>query len=235
MLAIFKREMKSYFISPIGYIFISVFLMMAGGLFAVFVIQSAENANLPMYFLLLIFIFIILIPLLTMRLLSEERKMKTEQLLLTAPVSLTGIVFGKFFAAFVMFAGTLLLSCVNFIILYVYGNPNTAIILGNVIGILLIGGAFISVGLFISAMTENQLTAAIISIGTILALLLSGVFVSFIDNTFIRYILSFLSIFSRFSNFTYGIFDINSLIYYISITVIFLFLTIRVYEMRRWQ
>lgn len=235
MFAIFKREMKSYFISPIGYIFISVFLMMAGGLFAVFVIQSAENANLSMYFLLLIFIFIVLIPLLTMRLLSEERKMKTEQLLLTAPVSLTGMIFGKFFAAFVMFAGTLLLSCVNFICLYLYGNPNTAIILGNMIGILLIGSAFIAIGLFISAMTENQLTAAIISIGTILALLLSGVFVSYINNTVIRYVLSFLSIFSRFNNFTYGIFDINSLIYYISITIIFLFLTIRVYEMRRWQ
>lgn len=235
MFAIFKREMKSYFISPIGYIFVSVFLMMAGGLFAVFVIQSAENANLSMYFLLLIFIFIVLIPLLTMRLLSEERKMKTEQLLLTAPVSLTGMIFGKFFAAFAMFGGTLLLSSVNFICLYVYGNPNTAIILGNMIGILLIGSAFIAIGLFISAMTENQLTAAIISIGTILALLLSGVFVSYINNSVIRYVLSFLSIFSRFNNFTYGIFDINSLIYYISITVIFLFLTIRVYEMRRWQ
>lgn len=235
MIAIFKRELKAYFISPIGYIFVAVFLAVAGALFAFTTIQAGEGADVSFYFLLIIFTFIVLIPLLTMRSLSEDRKTKTEQMLLTAPISLMGMIFGKFLAAFVLFAGTLLLSCVNFIALYTFGEPNTAVLIGNIISILLVGSAFIAIGLFISAMTENQLTAAILSIGAILFLLLTGVFSSYSGVAVVRYVLDFISIFSRFSNFTYGLFDINSIIYYTSIVVIFLFLTARIYESRRWQ
>ena len=239
MIAIFKRELHAYFISPVGYIFVAVFLLVSGAIFTFTNITANESADISTYFLFIIFTFIVLIPLLTMRLLSEERKTKTEQMLLTAPVSLTGMIFAKFLAAFVLFASTLLVSCLNFIVLYKYaatpGSTNTAVLIGNVISVLLIGSAFISIGLFISAMTENQLTAAIISITTILFLLLSGVVSQNIGNIVIRYILDFFSIFSRFSAFTYGIFDINSVIYYVSIVIIFLFLTIRIYEIRRWQ
>lgn len=239
MIAIFKRELHAYFISPIGYIFVTVFLLVSGAIFTFTNIQMGESADISTYFMFIIFTFIVLIPLLTMRSLSEERKSKTEQMLLTAPVSLTGMIFAKFFAAFVLFAGTLLVSCLHFYVLYRFaatpGATNTAVLIGNVISILLIGSAFIAIGLFISALTENQLTAAIISITAILFLLLSGVISASIGNIFIRYILDFLSIFSRFSAFTYGIFDINSVIYYFSIVIIFLFLTIRIYEIRRWQ
>ena len=235
MIAIFKREFRAYFISPIGYIFVAVFLAVAGALFSFATIQAGDSSDVSFYFLTIIFTFIVLIPLLTMRSLSEERKTKTEQMLLTAPVSLMGIIFGKFLAAFVLFTGTLLLSCANFYVLYKFGEPNTAILVGNVISIILVGSAFISIGIFISAMTENQLTAAILSIGSILFLLLTGVFSNFTNVTAIRYILDFISIFSRFSYFTYGLFDINSIIYYASIVLIFLFLTVRLYEARRWQ
>ena len=237
--AIFKRELYSYFISPVGYIFITVFLLVAGALFYLTNLIDPSQAEVTSYFLFIIFTFIVLIPLLTMRSLSEERKTKTEQLLLTSPVSLTGMVFAKFLAAFVLFSGTLFISCLNFYVLYKFeataGQTNTAVLAGNIISIMLVGAAFIAIGLFISAMTENQLTAAIISITTILFLLISGAFSGAINNTFIRYALDFVSIFSRFSAFTYGIFDFSSIIYYISIVVIFLFLTIRIYEMRRWQ
>ena len=239
MAAIFKRELYSYFISPVGYIFITVFLLVSGALFTFTNIQANTSAEVSSYFMFIIFTFIVLIPLLTMRSLSEERKTKTEQMLLTSPVSLTGMIFAKFFAAFVLFASTMLISCLNFYVLYKFaetpGQTNTAVLLGNVISILLIGAAFIAIGLFISAMTENQLTAAIISIATILFLLISGALSSSVGNKFVRYALDFLSIFSRFTAFTYGIFDISSIIYYASIVVIFLFLTIRIYEMRRWQ
>jgi len=239
MTAIFKRELHAYFISPIGYIFIAVFLLVSGALFTFTTISEGQNADISSYFMFIIFTFIVLIPLLTMRSLSEERKTKTEQMLLTSPVSLSGMIFAKFLAAFVLFAGTWLVSCLNFYVLYKYaetqGQTNTAVLIGNVISILLIGAAFIAIGLFISAMTENQLVAAIISIVTIFFLLLSGAFSSMINITVIRYALDFLSIFSRFSAFTYGIFDISSVIYYASIVIIFLFLTIRIYEMRRWQ
>ncbi|GHU37567.1 ABC transporter permease [Clostridia bacterium] len=239
MAAIFKRELHAYFVSPVGYIFIVVFLIASGGLFTFTAIQANESADISSYFTFVIFTFIVLIPLLTMRSLSEERKSKTEQMLLTAPVSLTGMIFAKFLAAFVLFAGTLLVSCINFVVLYKYaanpGETNTAVLIGNVISILLIGSSFISIGLFISAMTENQLTAAILSIGAILFLLLSSYLFKDFSNAAVRAVFDFLSIFSRFYNFTYGIFDINSIIYYVSIVIIFLFLTIRIYEIRRWQ
>jgi ABC-2 type transport system permease protein len=239
MIAIFKRELHAYFISPVGYIFITVFLLVSGAFFTFTNIMAGVSADPSSYFMFVIFSFIVLIPLLTMRLLSEERKTKTEQMLLTSPVSLTGMIFAKFLAAFVLFTGTLLVSCFNFYVLYRFaatpGQTNTAVLIGHVISVLLIGSAFIAIGLFISAMTENQLTAAIISITTILFLLLSGFVSQFIGNIVIRYALDFLSIFSRFQAFNYGLFDINAIIYYASIVVIFLFLTVRIYEARRWQ
>jgi ABC-2 type transport system permease protein len=239
MLAIFKRELHAYFISPVGYIFMTVFLLVSGAFFVVTNIMAQADASPSMYFMFVIFSFIVLIPLLTMRLLSEERRSKTEQMLLTSPVSLTGMIFAKFFAAFALFAGTLVVSCFNFYVLYNYaanpGDTNTAVLIGHVIGVLLIGSAFIAIGLFVSAMTENQLTAAIISIVTILFLLLSGFVSPFIGSAFVRQVLDFFSIFSRFQAFNHGLFDINAIIYYSSIVVIFLFLTIRIYEIRRWQ
>lgn len=239
MVAIFRRELRAYFISPVGYVFITVFLLASGAFFTFTNIMAQAAADPAGYFLFIIFSFIVLIPLLTMRLLSEERKSKTEQLILTSPVSLTGMIFAKFLAAFVLFAGTLLVSCFNFYVLYNFaatpGQTNTASLIGHVISVLLIGSAFISIGLFISAMTENQLTAAIISIVTILFLLLSGVISQFIGSAAIRMVLDFFSIFSRFQAFPHGLFDINAIIYYTSIVVIFLFLTIRIYEARRWQ
>ncbi|MCL2813876.1 MAG: ABC transporter permease subunit [Oscillospiraceae bacterium] len=238
MTAILKRELYSYFISPVGYIFITVFLLVSGAIFTFTNIQG-NAADISFYFMCIIFTFIVLIPLLTMRSLSEERKTKTEQMLLTSPVSLTGMIFAKFLAAFVLFASTLLVSCLSFYVLYRYaetpGQTNSAVLIGNVISILLIGAAFIAIGLFISAMTEDQLTAAVVSIATLLFLLLSGTFSGAVGNAAVRYVLDFVSIFSRFSAFTYGIFDISAIIYYASIVVIFLFLTIRIYEMRRWQ
>jgi len=239
MIAIFKRELHAYFISPIGYIFITVFLLISGAVFVFTNVMAGADASPASYFLFVIFSFIVLIPLLTMRLLSEERKTKTEQLILTSPVSLTGMIFAKFLAAFTLFAGTLFVSCFNFYVLYRFaatpGQTNTASLVGHVISVLLIGSAFISIGLFISALTENQLTAAIISIVTLLFLLLSGLVSQFIGSRFIRYMLDFLSIFSRFQAFGHGLFDINAVIYYSSIVIIFLFLTIRIYEARRWQ
>ena len=239
MIAILKRELHAYFVSPVGYIFIIVFLLVAGAIFYFTNILANEGADIGFYFMCVIFTFIVLIPLLTMRLLSDERKTKTEQMLLTAPVSLSGIIIAKFLAAFILFASTLFVSCMNFYVLYRFeaspGQTNTAVLAGNVISVLLIGAAFIAIGLFISAMTENQLIAAIMSIATIFFLLISGLFFGDVKIYIVRRIVDFVSIFSRFAAFTYGIFDISSIIYYASIVVIFLFLTIRIYEIRRWQ
>ncbi len=236
MLAIYKREMLSYFTSPIGYVFIAVFLALNAFLFSFFTLLMGEDSSVSMYFTIIMFIFIVLIPMLTMKMFSEERRTRTEQLLLTSPVSLMGMVFGKFFAAFTMFAGTFIAgNLINFITLYKYGEPNTATLISNSVGILLIGAAFIAIGLFVSALTENQIVAAIGTMGILMLMLLIGFLNSFIDVYFIRVILSWISIFSRYGNFGYGILDLASLLYYFSICFVFNFLTVRIYEQRRWS
>ena len=236
MRAIYKREMRSYFTSPIGYIFIAVFMAMSGILFSLFTFFSGTS-DTSSYFLVLLFVFVIVIPLLTMKLLSEERKLKTEQILLTSPVSLSGIVLAKFFAAFTMFGATFLLSeLLHFLFLAPFAaSLNVAKIIGNVIGILLIGGAFIAIGLFLSSLTESQIVAAISTIGVILFMVLLSALAGRIGSDVLRVSVKWLAIMSRFSPFTAGIFDLSAILYYISLAVVFLFLTIRVYEKRRWS
>ena len=122
MSAIFKREMRAYFTSPIGFIFIAIFFVANGALFSYLTLQAGSTSDISSYFLMLLFLFIILIPLLTMKLFCEERKQKTEQLLMTAPITLPGMVLGKFFAAFTLFVSSVIVSCINFFPLYPYAN-----------------------------------------------------------------------------------------------------------------
>lgn len=249
MFAIYKKEMRSYFINAIGYVYIAVFLAISAFV-CCFTTLQMQSYEVSTYFWIMICALVVLIPLLTMKLFSEERKLRTEQLLMTAPVTITGMVVAKFLAAFTMFAGTVLISCINFYPLYKLADearaadeyaeitsklgPNTAIIVGNLVGMLLVGAAFIAVGVFISALTENQLVAAVATIGILLAMVVIGVLNNYIDNYAVRFMLSWMSVLNRFANFGYGIFDFNALLYYISICTVFLFLTIRVYEKRRW-
>lgn len=234
MLAIYKRELRSYFISPIGYIYIALFLAISSLIFT-YTTLRAGTCDVSTYYSFILYLFAILIPLLTMRMLSEEKKTKTEQILLTSPVSLFSVIFAKYLAAFTMFAGTLLISCFNFIVLYFYGEPNTAIIFATTLGILLIGSAFVAIGIFISACTENQLVSALLTIASIAATLVLGVLASYVNFTPLRVVMKWLSVFDRFYGFTYGYFDVVALLYYVSITVVFLFLTVRIFEKRRWE
>lgn len=235
MLAIFKREIRAYFTTPIGYIFIGIFLAISGGIFAFCTLQLFESSDPYSYFQFLLFGFVVLIPLLTMKLFSEERKLKTEQLLLTAPVRLMSMVLAKFLAAYTMFSITFLVSCCYFMILPLYGYVNGAIVAGNIISILLVGAAFIAIGVFVSSLSENQLNAAIGTIAILLILMVISFANSYIEITFIRQILGWLSIFSRYFDFTNGVFNYSALLYYASIAFVFLFLTVRVYEKRRWD
>lgn len=236
MLAIFKREMRAYFTSPVGYMFCAIFFAVSAFLFMIYNVQAGEDAYYPNYFTILLYLFIIIIPLLTMKLVSEERKMRTDQLITTAPVTLAGIVFGKYLAALTMFGGSFIVtSIIYYIPLAMYGTPNTARYAGCVIGVFLVGSAFISIGIFISSLTENQFISALGTIGAIIFLLLISSLNAYINNETIRNFLSGLSVTSRYSYFASGIFMYDSLIYFISISAVFLFLTIRVFEKRRWS
>ena len=255
MLAIYRKEMRSYFINPIGYVYLGIFLVFSALLCCYTTIISGSYST-ENYFFYLIVSFIVLIPLLTMRLFAEERKMRTEQMLLTAPVSITGMVLGKYFAALTLFVGGVLLSCINFIPLYVIADaeragqsasimhigPVTGQIVGCLIAVILLGAALIAVGTLVSALTENQLSAAVVTIGVIAVMVLLNVFNVLTDadgqpligSYVIRAVIDWVSVLSRYASFSAGLFDFSALLYYVSLAFVFLFLTVRVYEKRRW-
>ena len=193
------------------------------------------SADVTPYYSYMVMLSAVILPLLTMKSFSEERKIKTEQLLLTAPVSITSMVLGKFLAAYVMFAGCIILNSLYFLILNYYAALKFLVLLGNVVAMLLVGMAFISIGLFVSSLTENQLAAAIGTIAIIAVFLLIGLLSSLFPSShwFRMYVLNFISILTRFQGFSNGYFDIASLVYYLSISAIFLYLTVRVYDRRR--
>lgn len=247
MFAIFKKELRSYFLNAIGYVYVGVFLAVSA-LLCCYTTLNAQSFDTTEYFMYIIFSFIVLIPLLTMKLFSEEKKLRTEQLLLTAPVSIWGMVFGKFLAAFTLFVSSVLVSCVNFLPLLSYARaeglyeaygssifcPIDTTILSCTLGIICIGAAFIAIGMFISSLTENQLAAAIATVAVIAAMLFLNLINDSIQNYVLRFIIDWVCFVSRFAPFSQGIFDPSALIYYLSVTAVFLFLTARVYDKRRW-
>ena len=233
MLAIYKKEMRTYFTTPLGYVFIAVFLAVSGFVFAFSTFQT-KTSDVSGYFQLMIFGYIVIIPLLTMRSFAEERRTRTEQLLMTSPVTIPAMVFAKFLAAFTMFAGTVLLSCVYYLPLFGYGEPNVGRAVGCLIAMLLLGMCFIAVGIFVPTLTESTVTASIGTMTILLVFVVAAIFNNLIDSYVIRSVLSWISVYSRYVNFTYGIFDIAAAVYYVSITAVFLFLAVRVYERRRY-
>ena len=237
MAAIYKREMQAYFTTGLGYVFCAVFLAVTGFAFAMFTVQQATSGNdinLPLYYTIVIISLVVLLPILTMKSFAEEKKMKTEQLILCAPVSLPSMVLAKFFAALSVFGACLLLTCFYYTVIAQYGTPNFGILYGYIIGIFFMGSAFIAVGIFISALTENQLVAAVGTMAVLMIMIGVSFINSHIDNSVIRSILSWISVYDRFDKFCYGQFDFSALLYYISICFSFVFLTVRVYEKRRW-
>ena len=234
MLAIYKREMKAYFITPLGYVFLGVYLLVSGAVFC-FTTLYQMTSELTEYFATMLFCFVILLPLLTMKLFSEEKKARTEQLLLTAPVSIFSVVFAKFLAAYTMFGGAALFSGVYFLCLSIFGNVQVGMLFGNLLAILLIGMAFIAVGIFVSSITETQLSAAILTIGILLGFMAISALSNYIPWAWLRFVLSSLSVFYRYQNFSHGIFDIAALVFYLSITALFLILTMRSLDRRRWR
>ncbi len=233
--AIFKRELRSYFTGAIGYVFLVLYLAAGGAVFC-FTTLFSMSAEVSNYFIYMLIFSAVALPLLTMKSFSEERKIKTEQLILTSPVSISAMVFAKFFAAYIMFAASMVLTSLYFLFLIPYATVKIGLLFGNLLAILLVGMVFISIGLYVSSLTENQLAAAVGTIAIIFAFLLVGAISSLIPSSYgLRFVFDFFSVFKRFSGFANGYFDIASLSYYLSVSAIFLYMTIRVYDRRRYS
>lgn len=231
--AIFRREVLSYFTSPIGYIFLAAFYASSAVIFSLYSLQSGST-QLDGLFGQLILVLIVLIPILTMRTMSEEKKNKTDQCLLTSPVSLFGVVAGKFLAALLIYVLGVAITLVYAIVVSAYAAPDWNVIVGNIIGLILLGAAFIAVGIFCSSLTENQVVSAVVSFIAMVVLYLFSTIGSLIPVDFIAKIFSKLSFWDRYYGFTYGLFDMSNVLFFISAAVVFLFLTVRVLEKRRW-
>lgn len=236
MRAIYLKELSSYFKSARGYICLGLYFLF-GGQFLLMQISYKGTNDIAAVFADMYIVVLLTLPLLTMRLLSEEKRTRTDQALFTAPVSLTEIVWGKFLAAFTVFALGISIFIVYFLVLGALSKPDFSMFLGNFLGMLLLGSALISIGLLISALTESQMLAAV---GTFACM----IFVIFLDSvggilpdslSMVSGALAVISLEARFSDFVSGILDPANVIYFISIVLIFNFLSERVLDKNRWM
>lgn len=234
MNAIYKRELNQYFKTPTGYIFISMFLFITGTYFYL-VNLSAQNGDIKNLFSSIFPIILFLIPILTMRLFSEEKKQKTDELLFTSPISTKEIILGKFFSTLVVFliplAGTIMYP----VILSFFTKPEVLVILGNYIGIILLSSSFISIGLFIAVIFENQILSAFVTYCMLMLFFIAKSISGVTSNIIIKSVLSSLAITSRYEIFTYGVFNLINVIYYIGVTMFFIFLSIYFLEKKQIQ
>ena len=234
MAAIYKRDLRAYFTSPVGYVFIAAFVFVMNLIFYIMNMLTGQN-QLTAVFSIMFYALIVLAPILTMRTFSEEYKQKTDQLLLTAPVKPAGIVLGKFLAAYTVYVISLALLLIQVVIIAAVSTPNMAIIVGNYIALLAVGAVFISIGCFVSSLTENQLVANIATLGINVFLFLMDYAYSLINLTWIKHILYWISIFRRYNTFYVGVFSVAYFFFYLCAVAVFLFLTVRVLEKKRWS
>lgn len=233
--AIFRRELKAYFTSPIAYIFIAVFYIYTSTFFTMYNLGYGTT-DMSTSFTSAFTIIMILLPLLTMRLFTEEKRQKTDQCLLTAPVNLFSIVMGKFFAAVCIFLCAMAIYVLYVITLVALaGSVAWATVIGNFAALLLLGASFISIGIFVSAMTENQVVAAIVSFIIIMIFYMIDIFAGSVQVEWLRTVMSSLGFYTKYYEFSTGIFSLPSIVFFLSVIFIFNFLTVRALEKRRWS
>ena len=252
ILAIAHKELKSYFSTPIAYVVIGMFALLFGYFFyAMLVIFNQQSAQfggveggavdinqqlIRPLFLNASVILLFVLPLITMRTYSEEKRSGTIELLLTSPVTDLEIILGKFLGAMALYAAMLAVTVIHMLLLFSYANPKpewTVPVTGYV-GLLLMGGCFISVGLLISSLTKNQIVSGMVTFAVFLLLWVINWIASFTGPT-TQSVLNYLSITDHFDDFTRGILDTKHLIYYFSVMSFGLFLTARSVDTERWK
>jgi ABC-2 type transport system permease protein len=235
ILAIFKKEFKSYFVSPIAYVFITVYLVVSNFLFfqSFFLINQADMRG---YFELLPWIFLFFVPAVTMRSWSEERKGKTLELLLTWPVSDLEVVAGKFIAAFCFLTVVILLSLSIPVTIMFLGKPDMGPIFGGYAGALLMGGAYLAIGMWVSSYTENQIIAFILGVvATFVLFIIGNPFFTMAAPQVLVPLFSYLGLSTHFESIQRGVIDSRDILYYLSTIGFFLFLNIQSLASRKWE
>ncbi|MEA5013350.1 MAG: ABC-2 transporter permease [Candidatus Limiplasma sp.] len=228
-----KREIRAYFLTPLGYVIIAVMYFFTAYYFFTYNLYG-NTTDTSTLFSMLFSVVMFLVPVLTMRLLSEERRARTEQTLLTAPVSRLGIVLSKYAAALLIYLAAISGTLVMALVLQHYAQPDWPMVLGNFIGLFLLGAALIAICLFVSAFTESQVMAAVGGFGVSLFLTLADALAYVVRNPALRALFSWLSFNDRYESFTMGILELSSVCFFLSVTGLFLALTVVALERRRW-
>ncbi len=232
--AIAIKEFKSYLASPTAYIVTGIFLGLTGFLFSRSTTTFSETSIRGLWELWGILLLLLLASVLTMRLLAEERKMGTLELLLTAPVRDSEVIAGKFLGSLGILTAMLVLTLYYPLLLMLFGDPDMGAIVAGYLGLFLLGSASLAVGLFASSLTSNQIVAAVVAGGILFALWFLGDAADLVPEALGK-VIDYLSLSYYFSDFMTGVVDTRGIIYYLSITVSFLFLAIRSVENSRWS
>lgn len=233
ILILAKKEFRSYFDSPVAYVVITLFLIIAGWQFSTSLFLN-NTADLRSFFSITKFILLFFIPAVSMRLFSEEKRGGTIEILMTLPVNDWQLVIGKYLAAYVLILITLLLSCIHYVSIALMGNPDFGAAMGGYIGLALVVGIYLAIGIFTSSLTQNQIVAFIMAFVIIFFFFIIDKFVIFMPG-FLANILEFISIDFHYNDIARGVIDTRNLIYYFSMIFLFLFLTVRVLESRKWK
>lgn len=229
------KEVRAYFTSPTAYLVAAVFLVVSGLFFASYLTQ-VQQASMRGFFSNGAFFLLLLAPVLTMRLLAEEQKLGTIELLLTAPVRDAEVVLGKFLASFVILLGMLLLTLYYPLILLWSGDPDWGPIGTGYLGLLLLGTCYLGIGVLASSLTSNQIVAAVLALGVLIlfwALSAAAAFVQAVPLA--SQALTYLSLRDHFQDFVNGVIDTRNVVYYLSFLAVTLFIAIRSLETRRWR
>jgi ABC-2 type transport system permease protein len=234
MTAILKRELHAYFFTPLGYVFIGVYYLFAGYFFYTYNLFGATTDTSPL-FSQLFSVTLFMTPVLTMRLLCEERHLKTERQLFTSPVSRGAIVAGKYFSALIVYVAAISIILVDAVILAYYGKPDWPVIIGNYAGLLMLGCAQIAICLFLSSFTESQFIAVVFGFCVSLLLILIDAVSLLMGGGFLQDLLLAISFNNRYSPFTMGFFDPGGAVYFISVAALFVLLTAAALDKRRWD
>ena len=232
MTAVFKRELRSYFSTPVGFIVIAAFYFFLGLYFSL--IYSSGSPDLALVIVAMSTVIVFTMPILTMRLMSEDRRQKVDQALLTAPVSLTSIVLGKYLAALAVFAIGFAPTVIFEIIIAAYVSVNVMSYIYALFGMLLLGSALISIGMFISSLTESSVISAILTLVINILVLYMSNFASMINISWLSKVIEKAAFITAFENFGENIFSVTDVLYFVSISAAFLFLCVRSLDKRRW-
>ncbi len=233
MVFIAKKELRVYFASPIAYVMIAAFLAIMGFFFAL-IIYIMREAYLGNVFANMAVVLLFVCPALTMRLLAEEQRSGTIELLLTLPVRDWQVVLGKFLASMAVYAVMLGLTLYYPLLLMRLANPDRGPMLSTYLGQLLLGGSFLSIGVFASALSRNQAVAALLGFGTMIILWLVDVAGSLFGSP-VSDFLTYLSMSGHYYDFLRGVIDTKDVVYYLSVMAAFLFLSVQALQLRRWR